>query len=402
MRVAVVAEWYPSPTDPVHGVWAHCQAVATRDAGADVRVIAARRPIPPLSVARRGPRAVAAWARGVADLLAPFEPDGIPVVTAPFVSPPRPYSYGAWGYWMAPSVARALDRLAARWPFDVLHAHCVTPPGYAAARWLGRRGGAALAVSTHGPDVISVYARSRWARHATEIALEGADVVIANSSWAAARCEAIAGHRLPTEVVHLGADIPAVEADRRPRPTIVTLGHLIARKRHAVVLHALAALPEAARPDYLVIGEGPLRPALERLAQDLGLAERVQFSGQLEHERALAEVARCHLFVMPSVDEPFGVAYVEAMAAGLPVIALADEGGPRDIAAAGGGITLVPRDDHRALATAIAAELRNPAELAAHGAAARETVERHFTWARCGQRTVSAYEHALARRAASS
>ena len=151
-----------------------------------------------------------------------------------------------------------------------------------------------------------------------------------------------------------------------------------------------------------MIGDGPLRPALADLAQQLGLAERVHLLGQLDHERALAEMARCHLFVMPSVDEPFGVAYVEAMAAGLPVIAVEDEGGPRDIAAAGAGIVLVPRDDHRAVAEAIAAQLRDPVALAAHGAAARETVERHFTWERCGERTVTAYEHALARRAASS
>jgi glycosyltransferase involved in cell wall biosynthesis len=63
---------------------------------------------------------------------------------------------------------------------------------------------------------------------------------------------------------------------------------------------------------------------------------------------------------------------------------------------------LVPRDDHRALAAAIAAQLRDPVALAALGAAARETVEGHFTWARCGQRTVTAYAHALARRAANS
>ena len=54
MRVAVVAEWYPSPADPVLGVWAHRQAVAARDAGADVRVLAMRRPVPPISAARRG------------------------------------------------------------------------------------------------------------------------------------------------------------------------------------------------------------------------------------------------------------------------------------------------------------------------------------------------------------
>ncbi len=394
MRVAVVAEWYPSRSDPVHGVWAHRQAVAARDAGADVRVVVARRPIPPLSVVRRGPQAVVGWTRRIPGLLAPMELDGIAIATAPFLSPPRPLSYGAWGYWMAPGVARALDALHARWPFDLVHAHCVTPPGYAAARWLQRRGAAALAVSTHGPDVISVYASSRWAKRATAVAFDTADVVIANSGWAGARCEAIAGHPLPVEVVHLGADLPGTLVDRRTRPTIVTLAHLVGRKRHDLVLYALAAIPESERPDYLVIGDGPLRPELARLASELGVAERVEMTGQLDNERALAELARCHLFVMPSVNEPFGVAYVEAMAAGLPAIGVRGEGGPEDIAAAGDGIVLVPRDDHRALASAITQALEDRAL----GAAARRTVSEHFTWAHCGERTVAAYERALATR----
>jgi glycosyltransferase involved in cell wall biosynthesis len=399
MRVAVVAEWYPSRVDPVHGVWAHRQAVAARDAGVDVRVIVARRPIPPLSAVRAGPRAVARWVRGIRALLTPWELDGIPIATATFVSPPRPVSYGAWGYWMAPPVKRALDALRTRWRFDLVHAHSVIPPGFAAARWRGSRADVALAVSTHGPDVISDYARSRLAAHAAAAAFDAADVVIANSAWAADRCEAIAGHALPVEIVHLGADPAPAPARRRERATIVTLAHLVARKRHAVVLHALAALPERQRPDYLVIGDGPARPGLARLADDLGVSDRVQFTGQLDNQRALAELARCHLFVMPSVREPFGVAYVEAMAAGLPVIATRGEGGPEDIAAAGDGIVLVARDDHQALAAAIAHSLRDPAVLEARGAAARENVARHFTWAHCGRQTVAAYERAVAARA---
>ncbi|PZS09861.1 MAG: glycosyl transferase family 1, partial [Solirubrobacterales bacterium] len=54
------------------------------------------------------------------------------------------------------------------------------------------------------------------------------------------------------------------------------------------------------------------------------------------------------------------------------------------------------RDDHRALAAAIATELRDPVRLAARGAAARETVAHRFTWAHCAARTVAAYERALA------
>ena len=144
-----------------------------------------------------------------------------------------------------------------------------------------------------------------------------------------------------------------------------------------------------------MIGDGALRPELIRLARELGVAERVELAGQLDNQRAVAEVARCHLFVMPSVNEPFGVAYVEAMAAGVPAIGVRGEGGPDDIAAAGDGIVLVPRDDHLALAAAITQQLRDPVALAAKGEAARNTVAHHFSWQHCGERTLAAYERAL-------
>jgi glycosyltransferase involved in cell wall biosynthesis len=142
-----------------------------------------------------------------------------------------------------------------------------------------------------------------------------------------------------------------------------------------------------------VIGDGPGRRPLERLAGELGLSERVRFLGQLEHAQALAEARRCHAFVMPGVEEPFGVAFVEAMAGGLPAIGARGEGGPEEIAAAGEGMLLVPPDDHRVLAVSLA-ELfeRGPERL---GEAARETVRRHFTWEQCGRATVAAYEEAL-------
>jgi len=138
---------------------------------------------------------------------------------------------------------------------------------------------------------------------------------------------------------------------------------------------------------------GPGRAPRARRAAELGLAANVTFAGQLEHRRALEELATCHLFAMPGVEEPFGVAFVEAMAAGLPAIGARGEGGPEDIAAAGDGMLLVPPDDHRALARAIADLFAgDPEEL---GRAARATAERCFTWDRCGRETVAAYESVL-------
>jgi glycosyltransferase involved in cell wall biosynthesis len=98
---------------------------------------------------------------------------------------------------------------------------------------------------------------------------------------------------------------------------------------------------------------------------------------------------------MPSTDEAFGVAYVEAMAAGLPAIGCRGEPGPEEIAAAGGGITLVPPGDVEALAAQLGVLLGDAAERRRLGAAARDTVERHFTWERCGAATVAAYEDVL-------
>jgi teichuronic acid biosynthesis glycosyltransferase TuaC len=98
---------------------------------------------------------------------------------------------------------------------------------------------------------------------------------------------------------------------------------------------------------------------------------------------------------MPSVDEAFGVAYIEAMAGGVPAVGCTGEDGPEEIAAAGGGIELVPPRDARTLADKIDALLSDPERLVALGRAAHDTVRREFTWDRCGVETVAAYRQAL-------
>ncbi len=407
MRVAVVAEWYPSPGDPVLGVWAHRQTLAARAAGAEVRVLALRRPVPPLAVARelgRLPpklRPLRSWMNHARAAGRRLELDGVDVIPVTWFGPPRPISYGAWGYWMAPPLRRVLDRLSNDWPFDVIHAHCIAPTGHAAARWVARQPldqRPALVVSAHGPDMIHVPELSSLGRHACVQALRAADAVLANSSWASRRCEEIAGSDLPVHVVHLGADRMPARRARNGRVRLVTVAHLVARKRHEVVLRALATLDPAQRPDYLVIGDGPCRGPLERLTRELGLAARVRFAGQLPNPEAVESAAACDLFVMPGVEEPFGVAFVEAMAAGLPAVGSRGEGGPEDIAAAGEGMLLVGPDNVSALAATIERLCGDRQELRRLGDAARTTATANFTWEECGERTVAAYRAALDRR----
>jgi len=391
MKVAIVSEFYPRAADPVLGVWAHRQAVAARDAGADVRVLVLHRPVPPLSSLRSGPRAAARAAAEALRQPAHATIDGIEIDYVAFLAPPRPTTYGSWGRWAAPSLAVALRRLRRDFAYELVHAHNAVPAGDAV-----RRAGIPrpYVVSVHGGDVFHTAPGSAAGGQAVRAALDRARLVLANSAGIEQRCRVLGARE--TLVVRLGTDLPADRAEPYDAPTIVTTGHLIARKRHADVLRALALLRDT-RPalHYLVIGDGPERAALVALAARLGIADRVEFAGQLEHEQALLRTRRASLLAMPSTDEAFGVAYVEAMAGWLPAIACSGEPGPEEIARAGGGLSLVAPGDAAALAQRIDALLGDKAELRAEGAAARATAERAFSWAGCGSATADAYERAL-------
>jgi len=392
MKVAVVAEFYPRAVDPVLGSWAHAQAVAARDAGAEVRVLVLYRPVPSRSTLREGGAAAAARA-AVQALRQPRHVtlDGIEVTYVPFVSPPRPRSYGSWGAWAAPSLALALRALRRRFGFDLVHAHYAVPAADAVLR---ARAAAPLVVSEHGGDLYHTAPASDAGRAAVERAFQRARIVLANSAAVAERCRALGAREV--RVVHLGTDVPPEPAPAPRQPVIASVGHLIARKRHADVVRALWLLRDR-HPDlrYVVVGDGPEREGLRRLADDLGLDGRVEFRGQVPPPAARDAARRASALVMPSVDEAFGVAYVEAMAAGVPAIGSQGEAGPEEIAATGGGMVLVPPGDVEALAGAISTLLSDAPYRRELCLEARATVQRAFTWERCGTATVAAYEEAL-------
>jgi len=384
MRVLIVAEYYPRAADPTLGVWAHRQAVAARDAGADVRVLVLHRPLPALADVRRlRVRALRSALRQPVH----GEIDGIRVDYLRYLSPPRPWSYASWGAWAAPALRHAVNRLRTEFPFELAHAHYAVPAGDALRRACG---GTPLVVSVHGGDVHGRHAGAATVRRT----LGHARLVLANSAGTARRCTERGARR--TRVIHLGTDLPSTPATAPEVPTLVTVGNLIARKRHADVIEALALLGDR-RPAlrYVVVGDGPERAALEALAAARGVTDRVQWCGRLPHDAAMRAARGASLFVLPSVAEAFGVSYVEAMAAGVPAIGSRGEDGPEEIAAAGGGITLVPARDPRALAAQIDELLSDEDRLAALRHAARDTVAREFTWERCGHETVGAYAEVL-------
>jgi teichuronic acid biosynthesis glycosyltransferase TuaC len=409
VKVAVVAEFYPRQGDPVLGVWAHRQALAARDAGAEVRVLVLHRLIPPRASFSAGPTgAASALGKLVREPLTQTR-DGLEISYLPYVSPPRSRSYANWGAWAAPPLGLALRRLRRSFTFELIHAHNAVPAGDAVRR---ARLDVPLVVSVHGGDVLYTAAAPPTGTSAGIAAvargLGAARLVLANSQGIAELARAHGAGE--TRVVHLGAEMhPASHPSRRsgsagrmgrmggpPPPSLVTVAHLVARKRHADVLRAVAVLGQR-HPllRYSIVGEGPERAALEGLAVRLGISERVDFHGQLPPAEALEQARRCTLFAMPSTEEAFGVAYIEAMAAGLPAIGCRGEPGPEEIAAAGDGFMLVPPGDIERLSQRIDELLSDSHRLREASQRARGTVAANFTWERCGEQTLAAYEHVL-------
>jgi teichuronic acid biosynthesis glycosyltransferase TuaC len=393
MNVCVVAEYYPRRRDPATGVWAHEQALAARDAGADVRVLALERPIPPMR-ALRSPRALVASLRGIGAQPRHEERDGIAVEYVRFLAPPRERSYAAWGTWARRALERALARLERDWPIDVVHAHYAVPAGAAVRGWVDAHE-KPFVVSVHGSDVYARLLATSKGRAEVAAVLRAADVVLCNSRETRRRAAEVAGSGPHVRVVHLGARTLSELPEKHARPTVATLAaDAVARKRHEDVLRALddERLRDAG---WVVIGDGPERPRLERLAKDLGLADRIRWTGRLDHEGALRELARCHVMALPSVNEAFGVAYVEALACGVPVVAASGEGGPEEIAELVEGVSLVPARDPGALADVLSGLLSDPVELERVATAARTGARTHFSWQGTGTETVRAYEDAL-------
>ena len=406
MKVLVVAEFYPRQGDPVLGIWAHRQALAAREAGAEVRVVVLHRLVPPRASFFRSPTHPGGPARALRSLAG--EPhkqtrDGLELTYVRYASPPRSSSYPSWGSWAAPALGLTLRRLRHSFKFDLIHAHNAVPAGDAVRR---SRVQVPLVVSVHGGDVLYTAPRSEAGAEAVRRAFGAARTVLANSRGIAELADSYGAGDV--RVVHLGADLPArgrpratktwpIGDRRSPAPSLVTAGHLVARKRHADVMRALAVLAKR-HPTlrYVIVGDGPERVALEGLARRLGVADRVEFCGQLDPEQALERVRACTLFAMPSTEEAFGVAYIEAMAGGVPAIGCRGEPGPEEIAAAGAGFVLVPPGDIERLTQRIDELLSDPQRLRDAGIRARETVTANFTWSRCGEQTVAAYEHALA------
>jgi glycosyltransferase involved in cell wall biosynthesis len=339
MRILVVTQMWPGPSDPDLGVFVFDIVRELRSLGHEVQVSAIdHRGGGPVKYARLTGAAVAAARR--------FRPEA---VFAHFLFPA-----GAAG---------AAAAVAARAP---------------------------LVVMAHGTDVENAVRSSVLAR-ATRLVTNRAAAVICNSCWLADRLGPVRGE---VEIIDCGVDLevfaprPAAEARARigwgtDGPAFLAVGSLIERKGVVELADAFEAL---GRGSLAYVGDGPLRGQLEGRTG-------VHLAGRVAHGEVADWIAACDVLCQPSIAEPFGQAALEGMAMQRSVVATTD-GGPREFVTPAAGVLVAP-GDRAALSEALAQAARLPSP----NPAAREAAAEHDVRIQ-GARMAAVLERAVANRAA--
>jgi glycosyltransferase involved in cell wall biosynthesis len=279
------------------------------------------------------------------------------------------------------AVASAHARSVAAIGVGHLHAHTATYPLLAA--WLCHRlTGVSYSFTAHAHDIFmdQSFLRRRLAE---------AEFGVAISEYNREFLRAYGGdEQTPVHVIRCGIDVssyrfrsraPAGEGPLRA----LAIGGFKDYKGHRYLLEALGGDPELERISLDLVGDGPLREELEVLASNLRLSERVRFHGALTEPRVIALLETADLFVLPSVVTPEGnteglpVVLMEALAAGVPVVATRVTGVPELVREGETGLLAEPADPAD-LRRAIKRLLADPDAARLRCRAGRELVEREY------------------------
>jgi phosphatidylinositol alpha-1,6-mannosyltransferase len=272
--------------------------------------------------------------------------------------------------------------------------------------WLRRRLRFPFIVFVYGNEILSAVSGKY---EQALLAFKLANRVVACSKFTAKLAENAGIDPGRIEVIHPGCDTEIfrplpIRQDLRERllgsvvekQVILTVGNLVSRKGHDMVIRSLPILMERV-PDfiYLIVGDGPYRGVLEGLAQDLGVSDRVIFTGKVPDEDIPDIHALSDVFVMPSREhleedsvEGFGMVYLEANACNKPVIGGRAGGVPEAVEEGVTGLLVDPLSPAE-IADALARLLTDHDFAQRLGTQGRSRVVREFQWAQVGERVLS-------------
>jgi teichuronic acid biosynthesis glycosyltransferase TuaC len=360
MKVLTFSTLYPNAARPVHGVFVETRLRQLLASGQVQSSVVA--PVPWFPFTHHAFGLYAAQAR------APRAEtrNGIEVLHPRFPALPK------IGMTLAPfflyrAVRSLVERLHLERGFDLIDAHYFYPDGVAAAM-LARVINVPAVITARGSDV-NLIAQYRLPRRMIRWAARQAAAVVTVSRALKDKLAALGVEHERIHVLRNGVDLELFHADNRDtlraelelhRPTLLSVGNLLAFKGHGLVIEALSLLPEC---ELVIAGDGPDRAAFEALAGQCGVSERVRFVGTLDQQALRRYYCAADALVLASSREGWPNVLLEAMACGTPVIATAVGGVPEIVTSPDAG-TVITERSAPALARAVRELWARPRERA--------------------------------------
>lgn len=298
-----------------------------------------------------------------------------------------------------PSAAAALRRLFEREAYDIVHVQAAFLPMTHVATYQARQLGIPC-LFTECSWLGAGWLRFFEALHRVSDWGNWPTLLSGVSGCVADQLARITG-RKDVFVLHNGVHVEEWRTQPRPpqRPRVVSVMRFTNRKRPFDVVRAIplvhAQLPEPLRPRFTLVGDGPARGKVEREAARLGVTGHLELPGFLDRSEIRKVLEESTLFVLPTEREAMSIVCVEALSAGLPVVAM-NKGGVADVVAHGTEGFLA--DSHREFADYIARLIADPTLRQRMAAQATTRVGR-FSWERIIERQLNVYDLAIAREA---
>lgn len=390
-RVLLLTPWFPNSPGDREGNFVYGSAASLVRAGASVGVLVVR-PLLTFAVSRWGHHATSPRFDRAAfpefEFMRLVRYAGIPRNVLPAAD--------AWLHDRA--VSAALEAAVAEFRPSVIHAHTEGegPVAVAAARKFNLP----VVVTLHGINTAPRYFASDYRRARFRDALVAADRVVVVGQPLVPFFAEFAGDGVSFDAIPNGfeppADLPRVRTDTGGPLRFISVSNLHEGKGIDIALQALAKARDLGLEDfsYTIVGEGEQREALTALVADLRLQDRVRFAGACAHSKVYELLREADIFLLPSYREAFGVAYLEAMAAGLLAVGVEGQG-PAAFIRDGETGCLVPPHDAEALAGRLISLAQDRACLRAMAAAGRAYVTENLTWDSHAQRLLQLYDDVL-------
>lgn len=289
---------------------------------------------------------------------------------------------------------------------DLLNAHYASGYGTLAAL----SGFRPTLTSVWGSDVFDFPYESAFKGHLLRWNLRRASAIASTSNVMARQVACLVPDLKPAYVTPFGVDCQCFTPSDTTNPHLLTIGivkTLVHKYGIDVLIRAFSLLlgePRVAELDrnqrlrLVIAGTGGERETLEALVAELKLVDRVEFVGQIAHEKVPRRLQKFDIFCAPSRldSESFGVAAVEASACGLPVV-VSDAGGLPEVVLHGVTGLVVPRNNPEALAQALQTLVLDPAKRKTMGQAGRAHVLEHYEWGHCVETMVAVYRDVIER-----